>query len=78
MKAINQNILFAAKRWAAANKSDPFALATAIAHAKSGVSSMSNNEGKAAYYDAEEFAERRVTATGDEYTVQAYRNLIRP
>ena len=78
MKPIDHNILSAAKRWAAANRSDPFAFSTAVAHARSGISSMSNEKGLSGYYDAEEYVEKRLTPDGDEFFVTMYKNMIRP
>ena len=68
----------AAKRYAEANKSDPFAYRRAKAHLLNNVASYANQQGQAAYYDAEPFTETRVLPDGTEYPATVYRNIIRP
>jgi len=59
----------AAKRYAAAEPSDPFAYQRALAHLRSGVASYAASEGKPAYYDAEEYRDGGKLC---------YRNVVRP
>lgn len=71
----------AAIRYARSEKSDPFAYARAVAHAKVGVSSVNNNQQKGAYYDAEQTIEHREYVHEGrtvKYTVPAYINVVRP
>jgi len=74
----------AAKRYAAADRSDPFALARAIAHLRNGIAGSLQN-GDEAIYDASEFTETRqlppgvTLSNGDTaFEVKAYRNITRP
>jgi len=72
----------AAERFAASDKSDPFAYSRAMAHLRNGVASYSDQYGRAAYYDAEEALEPRaiVMPNGQrlEWNATVYRNIIRP
>lgn len=70
--------LDAARRWAAANASDPFALTIALHYIKRNPKPTFNKEGQPTEYDAEEFYETRVLPDGTKYKVIAYRNLVRP
>lgn len=65
-----------ARRWAAANKSDPFAFDTAMSLIKSGISDI--KDGRECFCDAEPYLETRKTPTGEEYTATAYKNMKRP
>lgn len=65
-----------AKRWADANKSDPFAYQTAMSQIKNGIADIEN--GRDMFFDADPYLETRVTPTGVEYQAQAYKNLRRP
>lgn len=70
-----------AARYAAADRSDPFAFARAIAHIHSGVASLGHDDGGPAYYNAEETAaERTVVLDGRAitYPVTEYKNIQRP
>ena len=67
----------AAKRYAAADRTDPFAFDRAMAHMVSGVCGFTEN-GQDAFYSADEFIEERVTLTGITYPVTVYRNVVRP
>ena len=78
MRSLHKNILEGARNWAAANKSDPFSYATAISEALSGVSSLVNETGQVAFYNAEPAIEMRRTPEGEDYPVTIYRNLVRP
>lgn len=49
-----QIMIEAAKRYALANLSDPFAYARCMTHIKNGIATYSDNNGNAGYYDAEE------------------------
>jgi hypothetical protein len=68
----------AARRYAAANASDPWALPRALAHIRNGIASHFTQDGKDAFYNADPFQETRMTASGKEYVVTVYRNMIRP
>lgn len=68
----------AAKRYAAANKSDPFAYRRAKTHLLNGIASYANHEGQKAYYDADEATEIRQLPDGTEYPATIYRNVVRP
>ena len=72
------NLCDAAKRYALADKSDPFALARAQCHLRNGVASYALNDGSPGYYDAEEAIETRVLPNGTEYKATVYRNISRP
>ena len=76
----------AARRYAAANKSDPFAYSRAMSHLKHGVASFIRGHSDpahgldwndSAFYDAQPVAETRKTADGAEYTITTYRNIKR-
>jgi hypothetical protein len=84
-----ERMLEAAKRYAASDRSDPFAMARVIAHLKNGIASYSrpgNSEysitsGSPAFYDADVGSEtRRYVHDGREvvYAVPTYSNLARP
>ena len=80
-RKLHARIHEAALRYAASDKSDPFAYARAVSHAKHGVSSASNAQQKPAYYDAEETIEHREYSHEGrtvKYTVPAYINVVRP
>ncbi len=78
---IHPNILAGARRWALANKSDPFALATALADARNGISQLTLDDGRKAYYDAvPKVKEHRVVVDGKEirYHATVWRDMVRP
>ena len=74
-----------ARTYAAADKSDPFAFARAMAHMKNGICGFNQN-GQDAFYSADEQQETRhlekINDQGqkylEEYQVPAYRNRVRP
>lgn len=76
----------AARRYAAADRTDPFAYRRAVTHIKSGVAqfAVSDDQGNLipAYYDAQGYQEKRsYTKTNGElveYAVPAWKNMIRP
>lgn len=72
----------AAERYAAADNSDPFVIARAMAHMRNGVASYSNKDGEQAFYNADETTELRVLALPNgktlEWQVTSYRNRFRP
>lgn len=77
----------AAKRYAAADKSDPFALARAITHMKNGIAGFRQERGEHhamgqdAFYTADETYETRTYEQDGrtvEYQVLTYRNRVRP
>ncbi len=74
---IHTDHIAAARRYAIADKSDPFTLARAMSHLRSGIASF-NNDGEPAFYRADPVAETRKLPDGRTYTATAYRNLARP
>jgi hypothetical protein len=66
-----------AHNYAAADRSDPFALARAMAHIRSGLCGLKAN-GDEAIYSAQPYIETRKLPSGEEYTVTAYKNAMRP
>lgn len=89
IQSVRRRMVDGARRYAAADKSDPFSFSRAMTHIKNGVSSVSrpgNREygipaGVAAYNDADSYMEtRKIIAEGRElvFDVVAYRNLCRP
>lgn len=68
----------AAKRYAEADKSDPFTYQRAKAHMRSGVASFANQNGLSAYYDAEESTETRLLPDGTPYQAKVFFNRSRP
>lgn len=64
-----QRVIRAAKRYAAWDKSDPFALTRALSHIAHGLCKFTE-DGKDGWYDAEEHS----TADGGVY----YTNMVRP
>lgn len=79
----------AARRYAAADRTDPFALSRAMSHIVSGAASAHRPANKdydlsagAAYYDAEPQRELRKAAGHDgreiEFDVVVYKNVARP
>ncbi|HAX40276.1 MAG TPA: hypothetical protein DCY10_05320 [Clostridiales bacterium] len=77
MDTRTKRMLAGAAAYAAADKSDPFAYARAIAHIKSGVAGVLPN-GSDAFYSAEEYPEQRTLEDGTTFNVPAYRNICRP
>jgi hypothetical protein len=72
-----------ARRYAAADKSDPFAYARARTHMKNGIAGLAQNGGDA-FYDATEDTETRKLPNGPdgkegaEYQAVVYRSRVRP
>lgn len=66
-----------ALRYAAAEKSDPFALRRALTHIAKGLCHPTK-DGKDGGYDADEYSEGAVTITGAPFTRTVYRNIARP
>lgn len=66
-----------AENYALADKSDPFALRRAFAHMRMGIA-RTGQDGSDAGYSATPTSEKRIAADGSEYTVTAYKNIIRP
>ncbi len=87
---ISQTMLDGAHRYAASDRSDPFAFARALTHLQNGVASMSRrasnaeyglDAGAKAYYDADRYMEERKILAGERTLVAvlpAYRNVVRP
>jgi hypothetical protein len=73
-----RTMIEAAKRYAAADPSDPFAFSRCMTHLSTGVSSYSTASGEQAYYDADPALETRRLPDGTEYTHPVYRNRVRP
>ena len=67
-----------AQRFAAAEKSDPFAFARAMTHINNGKICRPNQHGEPCTYDAEPYTEMRRLPDGREYSVVVYRNVRRP
>lgn len=82
-RTLNQHIMIeAAKRYAAANASDPFAYARAMTHIGNGIAVYADREGKPSYYDAELDTETRYLPTanggmGEAYQATVYKNVAR-
>ena len=86
-EALRQRVMsLAAARYAAADRTDPFALRRAMAHIKSGVAQFAREDENGnltpCYYDASGYQEKRhyTKSSGEvvEYTVPAWRNVVRP
>lgn len=81
MPAINNNNrVEAARRYAAANASDPFAYARILTHMRNGVASYTE-KGQEAFYDATPEQEVRsftINSKVIEYYVTTYKNIRRP
>jgi hypothetical protein len=87
---LNSRLISGAKRYALADRTDPFAYARAVTHIKNGVASTSRPEspdydlapGTSAYYNADIGLEYRsaTRANGSkfEWTVMSFRNVVRP
>lgn len=67
----------AARRYAEADRTDPWAFDRAMAHMTNGICGFTEN-GADAFYSADAFVEERVTALGQTYPVTVYRNVVRP
>lgn len=81
MKTLNPILVEHAKNWAAANKSDPFAFATALSEIRHGISTHATPDGKPGHHQAEADLEtREYTMNGRsvEYKAVVYKNLARP
>lgn len=74
----------AAKLYALADSSDPFAYRRARTHLLNGVATYANTKGEEAYYSAEPYSETRRLPNnadgtpGEEYQATVYRNRYRP
>lgn len=80
----NSERIEAVKRYAEADRSDPFAFNRAMTHMKNGVCSFLKNGGEA-FYDAEEYYEERFIekiVNGERqheaYNVKCFKNIKRP
>lgn len=67
----------AAKRYAAADRTDPWTLPRIEAHMRNSICGFIEN-GLDAFYSADEYIEERVTVTGQTFPVTVYRNIVRP
>ena len=67
----------AAKRYAEADRTDPFTFSRAMTHMANGIAGFTE-KGEDAFYSADDYVETRVTAAGSEYPVVVYRNVVRP
>jgi hypothetical protein len=67
----------AAKRYALADKSDPFAFSRAMSHMKNGVCGFLNN-GQDAFYTADPIQVTRTLPDGTKYAAVEYVNRVRP
>lgn len=70
------HMIEAAKRYAAANKSDPFALPRAMLHINNGICDV-DQHGRNSFYDALESEKERMLPDGTTYMVKVYRNVER-
>jgi len=68
----------AAKLYALADNSDPFAYRRARVHLANGVATYANHNGQEAFYSAEPYQEKRYLPDGTEYMATVYRNRFRP
>jgi hypothetical protein len=67
----------AAKRYAAADRTDPWAFSRAMTHMANGIAGFTE-KGEDAFYSADDYIETKVTLAGSEYPVVVYRNIVRP
>ena len=67
----------AAERYAAGDKSDPFCLSRCLLHIRQGLCAPLQ-DGTDGHYDATPAVEQRKTASGEDYMVTVYRNMVRP
>lgn len=68
---MNKRMVEGARRYAAANRSDPFALARALSHVANGVAGyrwQANNEREDAFYDAKQGTEDRTLPKGQVFS----------
>jgi hypothetical protein len=77
LSAVMQRKIDGAQRYAAAEKSDPFAFSRAMTHIRNDIC-RTRPDGEAADYDAEMASEMRKLPDGTEYQVSVYRSLKRP
>lgn len=77
MRNVHHTQIEAARRYAAADKSDPFAFNRAMTHLKNGLASF-DSKGSPCGYDATEINVTRVTTTGVEYSAVDYGSRHRP
>jgi hypothetical protein len=68
----------AAKRYAQADRSDPFAYARAMTHISNGIAAHFTGQGKESFYDADKAQETRKLPDGREYQATIYKNVVRP
>lgn len=62
--------------YALSDKSDPFALARAIAHTRNGFASIDGDKERC--YGAERTSETRQLPGGETYSITVYKNAVRP
>lgn len=72
-----RNRMDAAKRYACADRTDPWTFARIEAHMRNGICGFTE-KGLDAFYSADEYVEDRVTVTGQSFPVTVYRNIVRP
>jgi hypothetical protein len=75
----------AAERYIAADRTDPFARMRVYSHLRNGIATpmrgLNPDAQLESYYDAERYSEKRAYGTSPnqvEYTVPAYRSMVRP
>ena len=75
IRKFNTEVLAGARRYAASDRSDPFALARALTHIRVGVASRGSD------YSADQYLEERLIKAGERSivaVVPAYKNVVRP
>lgn len=84
MKTRHDRFVDAARRYSAADRSDPFAFRRAMTHINNGIASTLG-DGRDAIYDATEATETRMLPDGmtfsdggNQWNVPVYRNVMRP
>jgi hypothetical protein len=74
---LEQRQIEGAKRYALAERSDPFALNRALLHIRQGLCAF-DQFGRDCHYNAEPISVEKKLPNGDSYHVTEYRNMVRP
>lgn len=78
---MDKRMVHAAQRYAAADRTDPFTFNRAMTHIANGVAGFRhepNGTRVEAFYNAKEVKVKRKLASGEEYEVVGYDNMVRP